>query len=272
MAKPPPKVTADDIKKQYFNQTSRMADEVASFASKRFLELGNWSDATVQQYLASVLPVVTAGQKQMSALTKAYYSLLGQLLGENLNTVNIPADQMTTTALRGVAGSTVYTRGHIAMRTALSQGKSLDYAVQLGAQRIYNIARTDMQLAKTNTGLAIRNGNSGIVGYVRVLSGAENCAKCYVASTQRYHRGNLMPIHPGCDCGEEPIFGSQDPGQVIDRANLEATHEAVALRFGKSARDTRTIDYSKIAVRRHGELGPVLTVADQHFTGPNAIK
>jgi hypothetical protein len=80
-----------------------------------------------------------------------------------------------------------------------------------------------------------------------------------------------MPIHPGCDCGEMPIYGNQDPGQVIDDIRLNATHEAVAARFGVSDRSAREIDYRSIAIREHGELGPLLTVADQHFTGPGSI-
>ena len=109
------------------------------------------------------------------------------------------------------------------------------------------------------------------MGYIRTLTGRENCALCYVASTQRYNRKDLLPIHPKCDCGEMPIYGTQDPGQVIDEARLEATHDSIAQRFGTSARDARSIDYSSIKIQQNGELGPVLTVRGQKFTGPNQI-
>ena len=153
--------------------------------------------------------------------------------------------------------------------TALSEGKTMTEAVESGARRISSIASTDVQLARRNAGFSARGRNSGIVGYARTLTGAENCALCFVASTQRYTRGELMPIHPGCDCGEMPIYGNQDPGQVIDEIRLDATHQAVQERFGVSDPGAREIDYRKIAIREHGELGPVLTVADQGFTGPN---
>jgi hypothetical protein len=154
---------------------------------------------------------------------------------------------------------------------ALDNGKSLTQAIEAGALRISSIASTDVQLARRNAGFQARSRNDRIVGYARTLTGAENCALCYVASTQRYTRGELLPIHPGCDCGEMPIYGTQDPGQVINEARLEATHEAVEERFGISDRGARAIDYRNIMVREHGELGPLLTVRDQKFTGPSDI-
>jgi hypothetical protein len=68
-----------------------------------------------------------------------------------------------------------------------------------------------------------------------------------------------------------PIYGSTDVGQVIDEERLEAVHASIAERFGVSDRSARAIDYSKISIHEHGELGPVLTVEGQKFTGPNDL-
>jgi hypothetical protein len=271
MAKLPPGISIDDLQRAYFNQTNRLTDEVATFASQNFRQLGNWRDESVDGYLRSVLPVVTAGQDQMSKLARAFYAAVAEFYQQPFSAEAIPAASVSTQALRGTPAAEVYSRGFLATRFELSKGKALDAAVNIGASRIYNIARTDMQLSKTNTGLFVRGNNSNITGYSRILSGAENCALCYVASTQRYTLGDLLPIHPGCDCGEMPIYGNTDPGQVIDEANLEATHEAVASRFGRAARDGREIDYRQIMIHQHGEIGPVLTVRGQHFTGPSDI-
>jgi hypothetical protein len=82
----------------------------------------------------------------------------------------------------------------------------------------------------------------------------------------------LLPIHPGCDCGEQPIYGTEDPGQIINEQLLEATHDAIETRFGFSERSGRgELDYRLIEVREHGELGPLLTVRGQHFDGPSSI-
>jgi hypothetical protein len=190
------------------------------------------------------------------------------LLGRQDVASVISANDLTTSTLRNGANvEQVYTRPFVDMRTALSAGASVTVAVEKGAFRAQDLAKTEIQLARRGAGLISRSGNGNIVGYLRVLSGAENCALCYVASTQRYRRGDLLPIHPGCDCGEMPIYGSTDVGQVIDEERLNAVHESIGERFGVSDRGGRAIDYSKIAVREHGELGPVLTVRDQHFTG-----
>jgi hypothetical protein len=68
-----------------------------------------------------------------------------------------------------------------------------------------------------------------------------------------------------------PIYGTEDPGQVIDQVRLDATHDAVESRFGFFDPGARAPDYRDIAIREHGELGPMLTVADQNFTGPSDL-
>jgi hypothetical protein len=138
--------------------------------------------------------------------------------------------------------------------------------VSAGIARLKDIAATDMQLAKTHTARESFTRN-GIQRYQRVLTGSTSCALCYVASTQTYSRGDLLPIHPGCDCSVSPIVGDLDRD-----AELEATHEAIRQRFDTSDRGARAIDYRKaLIVREHGELGPLLTVGEHRFTGPSAI-
>jgi hypothetical protein len=266
---PKRQLNLDEVQRQYFGATNRLTTELAAFVSKTYKDLGSWTDADVDRFLAQVLPVVGAGQRQMSTLARAFHKLVAEAEGKTFTATKVPNAEITTQGVRGVAANEVYKRGFLTTRWELSKGKALDQAVKMGADRVYNITRTDLQLAKRQTGLFVRNGNSNIVGYARVLSGFENCALCYVASTQRYHKRDLLPIHPGCDCGEMPIYGNQDPGQVINENLLESTHEAVADRFGRAARDGREIDYRQITIKQHGELGPVLTVKGQDFTGPN---
>ena len=85
---------------------------------------------------------------------------------------------------------------------------------------------------------------------------------CVVASTQRYHRGDLMPMHPGCDCGVQPLPPGLAASQVIDEDLLEQVHQITADRLGVSDRGGRTPDYRKLlTVREHGEYGPTLSWA-----------
>lgn len=238
---------------------------VEQFARTRFAA-GQFRDADLDRFVKAVVPVVLAGQRQVSALTDAY---LAQRLTVALGRTVRPSGPLNDYP-RGVDPSEVYARPYVTVRTKLSDGLALDAAVSAGLARLEDIARTDMQLAKTWTARASFR-SSGIQSYARVLVGGKNCALCYVASTQRYSRDDLMPIHPGCNCDVEPVtdhaaFDEQSA------ANLEATHEAVQDRLGESDRGARAPDYRKaLIVREHGEMGPVLAVRGQHFAGRSVM-
>lgn len=140
------------------------------------------------------------------------------------------------------------------------------------------------QLAKTNVLMAARDTwhrwtstNPNIAGYKRVLGGGgasgRNCGLCLVASTQRYHREQLHPIHGNCSCTVEPIMGKADPGLILDKQRLDFAVENAddytreALSRAKFAPE----DLPVVAVRQHGELGPTLTDARHKFTGPEDL-
>ena len=249
---------------------TRGAGKVARLA---FEQLGSWRDADVERYISQIAPTLSGVKLKAAKSTVAFYKAMADLTNQDFTQPVITASDLTTKELRNGAGtSLVYNRPFVDLRTALSQGKTMTEAIEAGAKRAESLASTEVQLARRNAGLKARNSNDRIVGYIRTLTGQENCGLCYVASTQRYTRGELMPIHPGCDCGEMPIYGTQDPGQVINEARLEAIHENVETRFGVSARDARTLDYRAIKISEHGELGPVLTVRGDNFTDFDNLK
>jgi hypothetical protein len=263
-------VTQREILDSYNRLSSRIVRGAGTKLAGVFTNLGSWRDADFDRFLILANTTLSGASMQAARLQVAFYQQMATAAGQSFVAPELTRSNFTTQALRnGAPAGEVYRRPFVNLYTALSEGKTMTEAVESGARRISSIASTDVQLARRNAGFSARGRNSGIVGYARTLTGAENCALCFVASTQRYTRGELMPIHPGCDCGEMPIYGNQDPGQVIDEIRLDATHQAVQERFGVSDPGAREIDYRKIAIREHGELGPVLTVADQGFTGPN---
>lgn len=174
--------------------------------------------------------------------------------------------------------------------------KPLTAAVGDGERRLQSLALTDVELAVTHTVRERLADEPEVRFYRRVLTGAESCGLCVIASTQRYRKRDLLPIHPNCDCVVAPIIGEQDPGRVINSTRIaegaesqdenaagvpvfdaddlidadllsQDVHEAIRETFGEVAFDARRIDYRKILlVERHGELGPVLTVARHKFT------
>lgn len=239
----------------YVAQVKQIRDRVNRFVLARF-GAGEFRDADLERFVRQVVPVVLAGRRQVSALTDAY---LSRVLGIR------PLGPIDTDALRGVPADEVYARPYVTVRTKLSEGSPLDVAVAAAAARLTDIALADMQLAKTHTARTVYR-SAGVERYVRTLTGSKNCALCYLASTQTYSTSDLMPIHPGCDCGTAPVEAGMR--EVMD-ANLRATHEAVQDRLGVSDSGGRTPDYRKqLIVREHGELGPVLAVRGQHFDGP----
>jgi hypothetical protein len=225
-----------------------------------FSALGSWRDDDVLRYVAQLNPVLSGAKQQASRATVAFYQNVAKLTGQPFNRPVIAASDLATKTLRNnITSETLFTRPFVDMRRALSSGSSMTTAIEAGARRANQLAQTEVQLAKRQVGYQVRQANQNIVGYIRTLTGSENCALCYVASTQRYRRGSLMPIHPGCDCGEMPLYGTDDPGQIINQQRLDATHEAVEARFGAFDRSAREIDYRNIMVADHGEMGPTLT-------------
>ena len=225
-------------------------------------------DADVDRIVSRLVPVVQAGQRQVAQLTDAYISRVAVSVGVDWS-AGLDLDAVVN--YRGVPAVEVYRRPSVTAYMALNRGETYEVAVQRGLTRLMSITATDMQQAK-NRAAASAIGRSGFQFFRRVLSGSENCALCAIASTQRYTRGDLLPIHPACDCGVAVILSQRDPGQVIDSATLELIHNEVERVTGAVDRAGRAPDYRDLVVTNlHGELGPTLGWRDEHFTGPSDV-
>lgn len=216
------------------------------------------NDQGLDRVVSLMVPTVEAAQRATAEFTSVY-------LADATNSTTLPVDDAVL-AGRGVSPETVYSRPVVTARAALAQGKSVDRAINAGLRRMQNIAGTDLQMAKVRQSDASM-AHGGVRFYRRVLTGMENCALCVIASTQRYRRGNLMPIHPGCDCDTDVIPPGLDLDHVIDVDLLNATHNQVK-QFAKVAdRGGRAPDYRELIVtHEHGEVGPVLAWRGQQFT------
>jgi hypothetical protein len=295
------------IASAYNASSTRLRTALTGTVVNRFEQLDSWRDDDAAAFAAAIVPVVQGAQQAMAGLTDAYLAaMLADMLGEEVGPVGVDLDDN----LRGVDASEVYRRPFLQIWTGLAGGALLRAAIEAGRRRAEGLALTDLQLAKTHASRVVlerreetqrRRGGTRIVGYRRVLTGRENCAMCVLASTQRYHVKDLLPIHPACDCAVAPIVGREDPGQVINSVTvtegaqavtttdrgvdvfsgnqlvnlgdlLEPIHAEIERRFGISDRGGRRIDYRKLlTVHEHGEIGPVLSVKGQHFAGPDDI-
>jgi hypothetical protein len=264
---------------RYASVSTALRGRLVQFVGDAFRGLGDYRDADADAFTERILPTVLGAQEQMGALTDSYLSqIVADMFGGAAAPVGVELDQ----ALRGVPPDEVYRRPFVAVWTALAEGVSLAEAVTRGAARLTSITSTDMQLARTNAARQVGADDDRFHFFRRVLRGSFNCALCVLASTQRYNKSSLMPIHPGCDCGIRPIPGTQDPGQIINPHLLEAAHDAVAAGghevdragniTGRTGKGKLVRGYADVIItHEHGEIGPLLAVRRQNFTGPSDI-
>lgn len=245
--------------------------------TSRWRSMDSWRDADMARLLNEILPVVAAAERAMVDATSAHLTAVQTAAtGATVRAAIPPYRNLTGAALRGVDPAEVFRRPQMVLNNALAKGKSLTAAVTAGEKRLRSLGATNLQLAKRDTVAALGRAPFNR----RVLTGAENCSLCVIASTQRYRMGSLMPIHPGCDCGEEEIVDGQ-PAHVIDPALLESTHTEIDRRIGATDRNAfdldlgitkttssgrRISDFTELIVtRQHGELGPTLAWRSDHF-------
>lgn len=319
----------------YIQQMAVLREQVVVAQQQALAEsAGNYSDAAIEAYVATAVPTMAGAQTAAAQLTAAYLAyMVADLTGRSLGSVvprAIDLSKLTGVALRnGLSQDALYRRPFQQARFELSKPEPeptpvvepprpvaqneqrpreeapapapeprnrQERAAAASERRAQTIALTDLELATTHTARDVLSSEQSVVGYRRVLTGAENCGMCVVAATRLYHKRDLMPMHPNCDCVIAPVMAGEDPGrsinnrtigadavpraftkngvamfdadQTIDLGDLlQETHDAVTARFGRSFADAKGIDYRKvITVRQHGELGPVLTIARHKFT------
>ena len=245
----------------YDSQVHAIRQQITAFGQAYWDSLPHYRASAVEDMIKAITPRVTAGQLRIADLTRAYLAQCARELGWKV--VLPPIDQDEIRGARGVDPRVVYRRPAVDVYTALAAGKPLPQAAAEGRLRLTQLIGGDMQLAKVHASRQSMRGypEEGQF-YRRVLTGRENCALCVVASTQRYFRGDLLPIHPGCDCDVQPLPPGLTVNQVIDEDLLEQVHQITADRLGVSDRGGRTPDYRKLlTVSEHGEYGPTLSWA-----------
>lgn len=261
--------TREQLTRAYQSAVERLRVDTVRATQDIWRALPDYRDQDIARFRRTTIPLVRAASQRVAQLTAAYQMRSLAELDDNVPMALLPAGQIAEP--RGVPAQTVYDRPAVTVYTELSRGASLPVAVAAGARRLQSLVETDLQLVKVAQ--AHRSiAASSFEFYRRVLTGNENCALCVIASTQRYRKRNLMPIHPGCDCSVEVLAVDQDPGQVIDPALLEGTHGKVAELTGVADRGGRAPDYRELIVTsEHGEIGPYLRWRSDAFTGPDDL-
>lgn len=212
-----------------------------------------------------VVPAVEAAQVRVANLTAVH-------LARQAGVTPLDVDRDLVTRGRGVDPETVYQRPIIAARSALAEHKPFVDAKAAGAHRLQQLVTTDVQMAKVRQ--ADRSLRAaGRERYRRVPKGESTCALCRIAATQPYSVGNLLPIHPGCDCGVDEIPAGLNLDDLLDvEALLESTHAKVEAFTEIADRGGRAVDYRKLLItEEHGEIGPLIAWDGQKFSGASSI-
>lgn len=272
-------LTPDRLTDAYMAQVQAIRTRVLAYTLMLWDSAANLRDADIDRIVARIIPAVRGGQMQVAHITNAYVARIAALEGVTRQTVPVAEDVID---YRGVPPQDVYRRPAITVYTALAGGTSFAAARAQGRTRLASIVGSDIQQTRNRQARAAYTA-TGFDYTVRVLSGAENCALCVIASTQRYNTADLQPIHPGCDCGERGVRAGRDPGQVIDPTLLEQAYEQIdakltsgdptpALGEKRTARGKKLSDLTDLIItREHGEYGPVLTWRQDRFTGPDGL-
>lgn len=209
-------------------------------------------NTTVARWHSTIGPLMNAAQQEAASQTQAFHQQVLTRAGKrNIEAALDREDIIDLLRRRGTTLGQVYHRPVATARSVLAAGGSHVQAVARGEARARSLVKTDLQLARTKTSKEVLSGTEGVNGYRRVLTGAESCGLCMHASTRRYKIGDLLPIHPGCDCGVLPIVGDFDPGEVWNRSQLEDLKR-------------QGVEPIETTVYEHGDIGPTLAVKGQH--------
>lgn len=256
----------------YLTRYNRLRNRTVTAVGFLWDRHANLDDRAAAVFAGQAASVVRGSQAGVTALVNGHLGAAATLVDSGV----LDLDDTPPTP-RNVDLDEVYYRGVVSARAAISEGRTYTEAMTAGRARAVASASTDVVLAQRAVMSRAVDGTR-IVGYRRTLTGV-SCALCASASTQRYTRSSLMPIHSHCDCGVAPIIGSRDPGHVINEPLLadlksagKATGDPDYWRSRKFKVDEDgTIRLPGIAIHHHGELGPVLTDADHNFTGPSDL-
>lgn len=288
--------------RRYTTAYNEIREQAGDQAAALWLAIGGLSQPEIDRYVERMVPAVRGAQVATARLVAGYLSQLSMEHTRSRFPYSVDPDEVTD--LRGVAPTVVYARPGVDARTARGQGMGLQEAMGLGQLRARTLAASDVALAQRSATVSAIGADARIVGYRRVLTG-QSCAYCAAASTQRYRTDQLAPLHHACDCGVAPVYGTDDPGQVVNEELLADIKETGGPEYWKDkgwgVDETGTIrarrdvpvlgddgsplrtpsggvrtrmelgDPVKPAVRTHGELGPTLVDPKYQFTGPADI-
>lgn len=213
--------------------------------------------ANVDQWLSTVVPVILQAQRASVSLTDAY---IAQAMGRGPIGLN-PADVIGAAVRNGVDPAEVYERPFVTLWGGLADGLDFPDASAKALARAQASGAVDVQLTMRDTAYAIDSADPNVYGYRRVADpSACNFCKEVDGAYVKGADGFVMALHNHCGCGLEVNKEPPDLARLLPDGTPADSRERERLGYPETP---------VVAIRDHGELGPVLVDSRQHFTGPN---
>ena len=182
----------------------------ASLVAEAWDRYGGLDDQALAAFSASASVVVDVAKANVATIATGFMNANDRVAGfPGLLVPELPVIR------NGVPTDEVYGRSVITARRQIAKGLGFVEAMAAGRARAVSTARTDVVLTNRAAMAGGKASRPWVVGYRRVLVGG-SCGFCATASTQRYTRGDLLPLHPACVVGST-IVGGDDLRQVSRR-------------------------------------------------------
>ena len=233
------------LAERHIELNAQLRDSTVKRLTRIWRSLPEYRDETLPAWLNAAVPVVQAAQRAEITVTQAY---LSRALGRTVRAVS--AEEIMAMYRNGTPPADVYSRPFGEVWSALAGGATFDQAQERGLFRATQTAATDIQATMRDTLNVVGEAEPDLWGYQRVTDGAA-CSFCLLLNGAQLRTEDPMPIHPNCGCGVEPVVYTRG----FDNRNNLATFNA-----------SPTPPPKGVAVRDHGELGPVLGDPSQNFT------
>lgn len=210
-------------------------------------------EAEAQRAAAAELAAIDAAAATASgALTVSYLDAVLTALG-----VTAAAKIGPPGVLRAADPATVWQRPFEQYRYRASLDGDLDAALDAALTRARQLVDTDLTLAVRDAAARHSTANRAVTGYRRVLrpelsKSGQVCGMCIVAAQNVYRKGDLMPIHQGCNCAVMEVVGDADPGDFLNAAELDAIYDEAGTNRRAELRETR------FTITQNSELGPIM--------------
>lgn len=230
----------------YQQELRKTRTAVSNQVALHWNNLSSFRDKDLELFINRVVPIVETGQQRAVSLTDAY---LSRMLG--VQPLGLDLSKLTGASVRnGVSPSVVYARP---FQTVWSSIATIGFtlAVQKGLSRLTSTAEMDVAMSARDTLVAYAKQNDSIIGYMRVAD-ASCCDYCQMIDGARTGPDEPQPLHNGCGCSAEPIYGSDS-----------ISSDFTSFSAGSIFEDAE--------IHTHGELGPVITNKHYDFTGPNDL-